>query len=91
MDAYHLINGSGVYRITDTVQCNLFRRYSKSSTASPGLHRQDSILFQRAEKIPDRDGVTSGRKRQQFTGHFGFVFVFVNENQTVNRKWSICC
>ena len=45
MDAYHLLNGSGVYRITDAVQCNLFRRYSKSSTAGPGLHRQDAILF----------------------------------------------
>ena len=84
MDAYHLINGSGVYRITDAVQCNIFRWNGKGCTACSGLHRQDAIFFQCAEQIPNCDGVASGGKRQQFTGHFGFMFVFVNENQSMD-------
>ena len=73
MDAYHLINGSGVYRITDAVQCNIFRWNGKGCTACSGLHRQDAIFFQCAEQIPNCDGIASGGKRQQFTGHFGFI------------------
>ena len=69
----------------DIVQGDQRRIFAKFRTALTSMYRNQSCLFQGAERVTDYDGIAPGALSQQRTGDTNFVSGLPDKEQTVHR------